>query len=347
MGQKQREYRELVSSPTQDNFGPQGEAAARQRAAFAVGSPLELSLSPARLDGGGGGSGTHGRGGWLRKWSDVDAQWRRVWCVLQGRALLCYAEAHAEMDVAAGGPPSSRSAVPEGADLERPTEVLWPYDGAATRGSDTVQAPSQHLIHLMGGPSGRSHRLCLEAGSTSAHLDAWLRLLSVPPDGGGDGRGGGGGRRGSALGDRRSGDSLGASGDAGDAGGGGIGGSGGSSSELSRTPQPRSLFPGAVSESPGPLLTVPAGVLADLGESGSSTASTAPRAPSLRARRNSSPSIRREGSMSREASTSILSEAARSARDNCEDVFYDAEEYDVEGDAAPDAQMLHNTVTAC
>ena len=34
-----------------------------QRAAFALGSPLELSLSPARLDGG----GTHGRGGWLRK----------------------------------------------------------------------------------------------------------------------------------------------------------------------------------------------------------------------------------------------------------------------------------------
>ena len=91
----------------------------RQRAAFALGSPLELSLSPARLDGG----GTHGRGGWLRKWSDVDARWRRVWCVLQGRALLCYAEAHAEMDAAAGGAPTSRSAVPEGADLERPTEV--------------------------------------------------------------------------------------------------------------------------------------------------------------------------------------------------------------------------------
>ena len=70
--------------------------------------------------------------------------------------------------------------------------MLWPYDGVATRGSDTVQAPSQHLIHLMGGPSGRSHRLCLEAGSTSAHLDEWLRLLSVPPDGGGGGGGGGG-----------------------------------------------------------------------------------------------------------------------------------------------------------
>ena len=77
----------------------------RLRAAFALGSPLELSLSPARLDGG----GTHGRGGWLRKWSDADARWRRVWCVLQGRALLCYAEAHAEMDAAAGGAPSSRS----------------------------------------------------------------------------------------------------------------------------------------------------------------------------------------------------------------------------------------------
>ena len=78
--------------------------------------------------------------------------------------------------------------------LPRP-QVLWPYDGVATRGSDTVQAPSQHLIHLMGGPSGRSHRLCLEAGSTSAHLDEWLRLLSVPPDGGGGGGGGGGRRR--------------------------------------------------------------------------------------------------------------------------------------------------------
>ena len=100
-------------------LGAEDEAAARQRTAFALGSPLELSLSPARLDGG----GTHGRGGWLRKWSDADARWRRVWCVLQGRALLCYAEAHAEMDAAAGGAPSSRSAVPEGADLERPTEA--------------------------------------------------------------------------------------------------------------------------------------------------------------------------------------------------------------------------------
>ena len=88
--------------------------------------------------------------------------------------------------------------------------MLWPYDGAATRGSDTVQAPSQHLIHLLGGPSGRSHRLCLEAGSTSAHLDEWLRLLSVPPDSGGGG-GGGGGRRGSN----------------GNGGGGGGGGAGG------------------------------------------------------------------------------------------------------------------------
>ena len=248
--------------------------------------------------------------------------------------------------------------------------MLWPYDGAATRGSDTVQAPSQHLIHLMGGPSGRSHRLCLEAGSTSAHLDEWLRLLSVPPDGGSGGGGGGGGggsggsggggggggsgsgRRGSSLaslGDsvRRGGDRHGASGDAGDAGaviGGGGGGGGGSlsgsgSSELSRTPQPRGLFPGALAQSPGPLLTVPAGLVADLGASGgSSTASTAPRAPSLR----------REGSsMAREASSSMLSEAARSARDNGDDVFYDAEEYDGEGDAAPDAQMLRNTVTAC
>ena len=229
--------------------------------------------------------------------------------------------------------------------------MLWPYDGAATRGSDTVQAPSQHLIHLLGGPSGRSHRLCLEAGSTSAHLDEWLRLLSVPPDsGGGGGGGGGGGRRGSSLaslGDsvRRSGDRHGASGDAGDAGaviGGGGGGSlsGSGSSELSRTPQPRGLFPGgALAQSPGPLLTVPAGVVADLGASGgSSTASTAPRAPSLR---------REDSSMAREASSSMLSEAARSARDNGDDVFYDAEEYDGEGDAAPDAQMLRNTVTAC
>ena len=51
--------------------------------------------------------------------------------------------------------------------------------------------------------------------------------------------------------------------------------------------------------------------------------------------------------MAREASSSMLSEAARSARDNGDDVFYDAEEYDGEGDAAPDAQMLRNTVTAC
>jgi hypothetical protein len=47
-------------------------------------------------------------------------------------------------------------------------QVLWPYDGVATRGSDTVQAPSQHLIYLMGGPSGRSHISALPRGITSA-----------------------------------------------------------------------------------------------------------------------------------------------------------------------------------
>ena len=51
--------------------------------------------------------------------------------------------------------------------------------------------------------------------------------------------------------------------------------------------------------------------------------------------------------MAREASSSsLLFEAARGARDDG-DVFYDAEEYDGEGDAAPDAQMLRNTVTPC
>ena len=84
---------------------------------------------------------------------------------------------------------------------------------------------------------------------------------------------------------------------------------------------------------------MPAGVVADLGASGgSSTASTAPRASSLR---REGPAVAREAS-----SSSLLSEAARGARDDG-DVFYDAEEYDGEGDAAPDAQMLRNTVTPC
>ena len=39
----------------------------------------------------------HGRwrrrlGGWLWRWEDRDARWARLWCVVQGRALLCYAE---------------------------------------------------------------------------------------------------------------------------------------------------------------------------------------------------------------------------------------------------------------
>ena len=100
-----------------------------------------------------------------------------------------------------------------------------------------------------------------------------------------------------------------------------------------------SPLPLSATQSPGPLLTVPAGVVADLGASGgSSTASTAPRASLLR---REGPAVAREAS-----SSSLLSEAARSARDDG-DVFYDAEEYDGEGDAAPDAQMLRNTVTPC
>ena len=98
-------------------------------------------------------------GGWLWRWDDGQARWLRLWCVLQGRALLCYTETFAGVDdvgVVAATPeaPSSAStgaacmgagdgdasgadglqlAVPRGVDLERPLLALWPVAGSLSR----------------------------------------------------------------------------------------------------------------------------------------------------------------------------------------------------------------------
>ena len=138
-------------------------------------------------------------GGWLWRWEDGEARWLRLWCMLQGRALLCYAETYAAVDVAAAAaaaeavvsPSSSAAAapgrssaasrpgggegVPDGVDLERPVLVLWPAGGRLSRSSDAVHAPSAYVFELHAA-SGRRHRLC---ANTAAQLTGWMSLLRM------------------------------------------------------------------------------------------------------------------------------------------------------------------------
>jgi hypothetical protein len=99
----------------------------------------------------------------------------RLWCVVQGRALLCYAEMFSAVEGQASpnNDDGLHSAVPESIDLERPVLVLWPYDGTLERSSDAVNAPSPHVFTLSA-VSGRRHRLCT---SSAEQLAQWFTLL--------------------------------------------------------------------------------------------------------------------------------------------------------------------------
>ena len=213
VGQKQREHRELHGTPERNSFlrrtiddeSQQRLAASARLKALGVGSNAGsvgsgwLALPTARA------------GGWLWRWDDGEARWARLWCIMQGRALLCYAETFAGVGLGldasppavtvvspdgasggGGGGPStplsssrggaedSTTSVPEGIDLERPLLVLWPMDGTLARSSDSVHAPSAYVFNL-NAASGRRHRLC---ASTAAQLASWMRLLSgeeAPP----------------------------------------------------------------------------------------------------------------------------------------------------------------------
>ena len=204
VGQKQREHRELHGTPERTSFLRRSidddeqrrlAAAARMKLfgeAKAATSWLALPTA---------------HGGWLWRWDDGEARWVRLWCVLQGRALLCYAETYASVDASAaaaavspsiaspqspgasfraggaveaasGASPAASggsASVPEGIDLERPLIVLWPRDGTLARSSDTVHAPSAYVFMLTAA-SGRRHRLC---ASTAGQLHGWMALLSA------------------------------------------------------------------------------------------------------------------------------------------------------------------------
>ena len=234
VGQKQREHKQLIATPEHKQLIVTPERRA---------TPKALDVSPARVPTAeslrsgaprgssataAGGTG-HGllsapteHGGWLWKWDDALERWVRMWCLLQGHALLCYTETYTEfagsasadasrnsdgaagIEAAAAGVGAAgadggatgdflHSSVPAGVDLERPTVVLWPHEGTLQRSSDAVNAPSP-FVFILSTTRGRQHRLC---ANSATQLQEWTALLEVDGrsssvghyDGGGDGGG--------------------------------------------------------------------------------------------------------------------------------------------------------------
>ena len=194
VGQKRREFREFVT-PERARAAAEAKAAAAAAAAYAatggegpgtlhMSAPTLVQLSPARAAAAGAAAAVPtAASGFLWKWQDGESSWRRLWCLLQGHALLCYPERHADGE-AGGATVGGVGAVPAGVELERPAEVLWPTAGTLARVSDTVGAPSEHVFALRVA-GGRRHRLCLEAGASEAQLDEWIALLGNAPTGAG------------------------------------------------------------------------------------------------------------------------------------------------------------------
>ena len=69
----------------------------------AAGSPVAVLLAQAQQLDAAPTAPPTAHGGWLWRWDDGASRWSRLWCVLQGRALLCYAEAYMDVD---GGLPT-------------------------------------------------------------------------------------------------------------------------------------------------------------------------------------------------------------------------------------------------
>ena len=125
-------------------------------------------------------------GGWLWRWDDGTARWSRLWCVLEGCVLLCYAETYADVEIGALAPPEPASgggaqqpaaAVPVGVNLESPLLALWPFDGTVRACADSVNAPADAVfeLHVAG---GRCHRLC---SHTAPQRAQWIKLLTKAP----------------------------------------------------------------------------------------------------------------------------------------------------------------------
>ena len=105
VGKKRREYRELHQTPERTSFyaGIAARAVSTpplgRRGSTASAATGWLSLPTAH-------------GGWLWRWDDGEAKWIRLWCMLQGRALLCYAETFAGVDVADAASDAAAAALP-------------------------------------------------------------------------------------------------------------------------------------------------------------------------------------------------------------------------------------------
>ena len=192
VGRKQREHKELVSSPAQrartsmkGGWQEDGDMFLRLYESGAGGVRVRRMLSSslaaeaaAALSAAVGAqpkpqptSVPTVAGDWLYRYFEQSSQWRRLWCAMQGRALLCYAEMFTEEPSVVVGP-----LVPDGIDLERPALVLWPSDIPVQPSSDNVGAPSKFVFTLTSAVGARRHRLCAESAEK---MREWIDALQA------------------------------------------------------------------------------------------------------------------------------------------------------------------------
>ena len=190
VGRKQREHLELVSSPAQrartsmkGGWQEDGDMFLRMYESGAGGVRVRRVLSSSlAAEAAAALSAAVGAqpkpppaptvaGDWLYRYFEQSSQWRRLWCTMQGRTLLCYAETFTEEPSVVVGP-----LVPDGIDLERPALVLWPSDVPIQPSSDNVGAPSKFVFTLTSAVGARRHRLCAESREK---MREWIEALQA------------------------------------------------------------------------------------------------------------------------------------------------------------------------
>ena len=190
VGRKQREHLELVSSPAQrartsmkGGWQEDGDMFLRMYESGAGGVRVRRVLSSSlAAEAAAALSAAVGAqpkpppaptvaGDWLYRYFEQSSQWRRLWCTMQGRTLLCYAETFTEEPSVVVGP-----LVPDGIDLERPALVLWPSDVPIQPSSDNVGAPSKFVFTLTSAVGARRHRLCAESREK---MREWIAALQA------------------------------------------------------------------------------------------------------------------------------------------------------------------------
>ena len=190
VGRKQREHLELVSSPAQrartsmkGGWQEDGDMFLRMYESGAGGVRVRRVLSSSlAVEAAAALSAAVGAqpkpppvptvaGDWLYRYFEQSSQWRRLWCTMQGRTLLCYAETFTEEPSVVVGP-----LVPDGIDLERPALVLWPSDVPIQPSSDNVGAPSKFVFTLTSAVGARRHRLCAESREK---MREWIEALQA------------------------------------------------------------------------------------------------------------------------------------------------------------------------